>query len=145
MTQGEFIDYLKFIEKTIDAKVPTDKESLDAWYKTFENTNVIIAKKMATMYLQKETGYFKLSKLLEYKSAAMAGATYRDTPVTSCPACKGTGYIIVRPKHREDEYPYEKCRRCCCSAGSKLPNYIVQVTPEELRVMHREWNEVWLL
>lgn len=143
MTKNEFMEYLKYLEKTIGIQAPTDKEVLAAWYEPFQNIHIEIAKKMAKLYLQKEQGYFKLSKLLEYKSAAMAGVTYPEEQKKSCPACFGTGYVQIETTTPNYPTPYISCRRCLCNMGNKLPNYIKQVTEEELRRMSLKWNKVW--
>lgn len=146
MDKNEFMRYTEYLEKTLKIDIPTDKEVLAAWYEPFKNTHMIIAKKMAHLYLQKETGNFKLAKLLDYKSAAMEGRTYNDTQINKgCPLCGSTGYVQIlkeEPKYKE---PVEFCSRCICSVGNSLPKYIRQATREELQGMSRQWNGVFIL
>ena len=129
MTKNEFITYLDYLNKLFKVEKP-DKTVMEAWYKPFEKVNLHIAKKMADMYFQQETGKFKLSKLIEYKSKAMAGCTYK-VQEGICPLCKNTGYIQI-------EVPYKtsyttKCKRCICAIGNSLPKNIRQATEEELK------------
>ena len=129
MTKNEFMTYVSYLNKLFKFEMP-DKEVLPAWYKPFENTHLHIAKKMADMYFQDEQGRFKLSKLIEYKSRAMSGVTFKE-PINECTFCRNTGYIQV-------EIPYRNtytttCKRCLCSSGESLPKYIRQITREELQ------------
>ena len=124
------MDYMEYLKKLFDIKVP-EKDALPAWYKPFENTHMIIAKKMADMYLQDEQGKFKLAKLLEYKTRAMAGKTYAEDQEKKCKLCGNTGYIQV-------EVPYRNsytiiCKRCVCPIGSNIPEYVRRITADELK------------
>ncbi len=67
MTKNEFVEYIGFLDKLFNLNNAKDKEIMSAWYKSFENTYLTIAKEMAQMYLQEEQGRFRLAKLLEYK------------------------------------------------------------------------------
>lgn len=132
MTKNEFVEYIGFLDKLFNLNNAKDKEIMSAWYKSFENTYLTIAKEMARMYLQEEQGRFRLAKLLEYKSKAMAQKIYceGDKGKESCPLCNDTGFIQI-------EVPYlssytTKCARCLCSTGRSLPEYIRLVTTKEL-------------
>ena len=131
MTKNEFMTYIDYLNKLFKFEMP-DKDILPAWYKPFENTNMYIAKKMADMYFQEEQGKFKLSKLIEYKSKAMNGRIFFEKK-DRCPLCDNTGYIQVEVPYR---HTYTiKCKRCICEIGESLPNYIRQVTQEELKAI----------
>lgn len=121
---------MEYLKKLFDIKIP-EKETLPAWYKPFENTHIIIAKKMADMYLQDEQGKFKLAKLLEYKSRAMAGKTYFENKEKECEYCGNTGYIQVEIPCR-NAYTIV-CKRCVCPVGTRIPEYVRRVTSEELK------------
>lgn len=144
MVKADFMEYLKYLEKTIDAKIPTDKETIQAWYEPFHFLHLDIAKKMARIYLQKESGYFKLSKLLEYKSLALAGVTFPEPKAGGCPTCDGIGFVQIQlPLKTAGAYPYITCRRCYCSTGRKMPEYIKMVTQEQISKMTKQYNWIW--
>ncbi len=121
---------MEYLKKLFDIKIP-EKDALPAWYKPFENTHMIIAKKMADMYLQDEQGKFKLAKLLEYKTRAMAGKTYFEDKGRECKFCGNTGYIQVEVPYR-NSYTIT-CKRCICPIGSSIPEYVRRVTADELK------------
>lgn len=131
INKSEFLEYLEYLKSLFEIKIPEDTEAINAWYKPFENTNLIIAKSMADMYLQNEQGRFKLAKLLEYKSRAMAGKTYFEDKERECEYCGNTGYIQVEIPYR-DTYTIT-CKRCICPIGSSIPEYVRRVTADELR------------
>lgn len=143
INNNEFMDYLEYLKKLFNIKTP-EKEVLPAWYKPFENTHLIIAKKMADMYLQEEQGKFKLAKLLEYKTRAMAGKTYFGDKGKECEYCGNTGYIQVEMPYR-DTYTIT-CKRCVCPVGASIPGYVKRVTADELKDLDpngkiiRRWN-----
>lgn len=134
MTKNEFMGYLDFLEKLLEIKAPTDKEILQSWYLSFEKTHIDIAKKMARLYLEKETGFFKLAKLLGYKKVAMAGKEYKTTN-SKCKYCGGTGWVQTVTTLKTYPSPFVSCKRCICSAGNSLSNRINQATQEELNNM----------
>lgn len=124
MTKNEFMDYVKYLSELFDFKAPTNKEVLATWYSGFKNTHINIAKDMAQRYFKEETGRFKIAKLLEYKSAAMAGKTdYRV--VDKCPICFNTGLVQVEKKI--EGRLYEMCMRCTCANGQLLSENIRMV------------------
>jgi hypothetical protein len=133
MTKNEFFDYVKYLDKLFNTNNSDDKEVLATWYKSFENTHLVTAKEMAQMYLEDEQGRFKLAKLLQYKSKALAGKTYfgADEKKDVCKFCGNTGYIQI-------EIPYRKtytttCKRCFCKIGQGLNQNIKQATLEEYK------------
>lgn len=130
MTKNEFMTYMDYLNKLFKFDMP-DKEVLPAWYKPFERTNLYIAQKMADMYFQEEQGRFKLSKLIEYKSKAMAGRIYKTEKEERCPICDNTGYVQVEVPYRHT-YTIQ-CKRCICEIGESIPKYVRQVTEEELK------------
>ncbi len=121
MDKREFMDYLGYLSKLFGFDAPTDKEILATWYSNFKNTNIIIAKDMAQRYFKEETGRFKIAKLLEYKSAAMAGKTDYKI-VDKCPLCFNTGFVQVEKKIKGRIYVM--CMRCTCSNGQMLQEEI---------------------
>ena len=146
MTKNEFMEYTQYLGKILKISIPTDKDELAAWFEPFKNTHLEIGKKMAQLYLEKEQqGMFKLSKLLGYKSLAMAGKTYNEPVKSSCSVCGGIGLVEIKPKAQEGKYPYIKNKRCLCAAGGMLPGYINQVTREELVDMEQLLNGTWLI
>lgn len=146
MDKKEFMEYTKYLNKTLNVEIPTDKEVLSAWYEPFRNIHLLIAKRMAQLYLQNETGYFKLAKLLEYKSVAMQGRTYNeDNTSKKCHFCGGTGFIQIEREIDMYKQPIEFCARCICVIGNSLPGYIRQVTPNELKSMTRTPNATYVI
>lgn len=145
MTKNEFMDYLKYLQKALKIDVPTDKDVVAAWYESFKNIHIIVAKKMANLYLQKESGFFKLPKLLEYKSLAMAGATYEEPPKELCKICGNTGFVWIRPRH-EGKYGNDVFKRCVCLDGGKIPGFVNQITQEDLDGMEKlgENSLIWI-
>lgn len=146
MNKHEFMVYLKYLESTLNVKVPTEKNAIQAWYEPFEHIHFEIATKMAKMYLRKETGNFKISKLLEYKSAAIAGATYpelEDVTRQKCDVCCDTGFVWIRPKDKKNGIEYDIFRKCTCSKGAVLPKYVRLITNEDLSNMRQEPNGRW--
>lgn len=143
MTKNEFMEYLAFLSKLFSFEAPTDKEILATWYKPLENTNLAIAKDMAQMYFKEEQGRFKLSKLLEYKTAAMAGKVYREPKSKGCKLCKDTGYVGI--ERQFGTRIYEMQARCTCIEGDRLPKYIKQVDVMEMETRYRDWRGVFRL
>lgn len=132
MTKNEFMNYLEYMKNTLGdgIRVPsgTDRESLAAWYDPFKNMPLEIGKAIVREYLKHESGYFSLAKLLSYKESVCKKKMYNDKPIDhSCPLCGGTGFVQFA-----DELNYSLCRRCTCGAGSQLPNYIKQVTQDDI-------------
>ena len=142
MTKNEFIQYLVFLSKLFNTEMPTDKEIQATWYKSFEFTHENIAKEMAQRYFKEETGRFKFAKLLEYKSAAMAGKTFKE-PSGDCRMCKNTGYVVIEQKH--GSRVYEMCNRCTCRHGEALPKYIKQISQFDLADRYVDWRGVFRL
>jgi hypothetical protein len=143
MTKKEFMEYLGFLGKTLSIDVPKDKEVIAIWYKSFENTHLAIAKNMAELYLQNESGYFKLAKLLEYKSRAMASKMFLEEAGTRCDLCDDTGFLVFREKRPDYPIEIDICRRCVCHKGDKLPNNIRQMTGPELEEYGQTTNKVF--
>lgn len=146
MNKMEFMVYLKFLSATMNVKAPEGKDAIQAWYEPFENIHFDIAKKMAKMYLKKETGYFKLAKLLEYKNPALKSCTYPEYEEVSskkCDICRDTGFVWIKPKAKKDEIAYDIFRKCYCSKGAKLQKYVRMITNEDLRNMKQESNGRW--
>lgn len=137
MNKKEFMEYLAFLSKLFSFEAPTDIEVLATWYKPLEQTNILIAKEMAQMYFKEEQGRFKLSKLLEYKSRAMAGKTYNEPkPKGSCEICEGTGIVQLEERHLGKIYLM--ALRCCCKLGyDSLPRYTRQVELMDLNGLHK--------
>ncbi len=124
MSKNEFMDYLGYLSKLFGFDAPTDKEILATWYSNFKNTHINIAKDMAQKYFKEETGRFKLAKLLDYKSASMAGKT-DYIKVDKCPICFNTGFVQVEKKIKGRVYVM--CMRCTCSNGQRLQEGIKEV------------------
>lgn len=129
MTKNEFMDYLGYLNRTLGVKTPEDKESIGAWYESFINVPLAIGKEIAKEYLKHESGYFSLAKLLSYKEPVMRKKTIPEAnnKFSACPLCGGTGFVQFA-----DDMNYSLCRRCTCQAGSQLPNYIKQVTQNDI-------------
>ena len=140
MTKNEFTEYIKYLHKTLRVDPPTDKEELEAWYEPFKATHMIIAKKMAQLYLANESGYFKLAKLLEYKSRAMAGSTYNEPQHQECPYCGNTGWIGRYEQVEKYPIPTMIFKRCCCHTGSREPKSVPQYQEFELKNMKQISN-----
>lgn len=143
VTKVEFMEYLQYINKALKADIPTEPEIIAAWYKPFENVHMIIAKRMANLYLQNESGYFKLAKLLEYKSRALASNTYKVQNNVQCDLCDDTGFLTF--EEQRPGYPMltQICRRCICQKGDRLPNYIRQMTGAELELYGQRRDKVF--
>jgi hypothetical protein len=132
MTKNEFLDYVRHLDKLFNTNNADDKDILATWYKSFENTHLNTAKEMAQMYLQEEQGRFKLAKLLQYKSKALAGKTYFEgAKDQKCILCNDTGFIQVEIPYRTNYTTI--CRRCICKAGQALNKSIRQVTSDEIQ------------
>ena len=127
MSKNEFMNYLEYLSKLFEFNAPTDKEILATWYNNFKNTNMLIAKDMAQRYFKEETGRFKLSKLLNYKSAAMAGKT-EYAAKEKCPICFNTGFVQVEKKIKGRVYIM--CMRCTCDNGQRLQSNIHEISKE---------------
>ena len=133
MTKNEFVEYLDFLERVFPkAPIPIDREIRAVWYKGFENTRIEIAKEMAIMYLQEEQGRFNYSKLLQYKSKAMAGNTQieENRPIYDCKLCSGSGFVIVENFKKEHIYQY--AYRCRCKNAQYYLNY-PEITEEVIK------------
>lgn len=135
MSKEEFMEYTKYLNKTLNIEIPKDKEVLAAWYEPFKNTHLIIAKNMAQLYLQRESGIFKLAKLLEYKSAAMKGKNHYEQPGHKCDICDGTGFVEFEVQPENYPMPIFMCRRCICPVGNSLPKYVRQTSEAELNLL----------
>lgn len=132
MNKDEFMEYLVFLKKLFHrASIPNDKEIIAIWYKGFKNTRIEIAKEMAMLYLQEEQGSFNYSKLLQYKSKAMAGKYIEENrQIYGCKICKGSGFVIVeRPKKK---HVYQYIYRCRCRNGQYYTGY-PEITEELLK------------
>ena len=133
MTKNDFLEYLNFLKRVFPrAPIPKDKDIIGVWYKGFENTRIEIAKEMAMMYLQEEQGGFNYSKLLQYKSKAMAGKgqVEENRPIYDCKLCSGSGFVIVENFKKEHIYQY--AYRCRCRNAQYYMNY-PEITEEVIK------------
>ena len=142
MNKHEFMEYVQFLGKAFEFTPPTDKNLLATWYKPFENINLIIAKKMAELYLYNEPGKFQLAKLLKYKEQAMRGLTYHEES-KDCPICGGCGWARIEVYDINYPRPIEVCRRCTCSAGERLNNKYKQLSREDIEDNFLDWDKVF--
>ena len=133
MTKNEFMEYLYFLKEVFPrAKIPEKKEIIGVWYNGFENTRLEIAKTMAMMYLQEEQGGFNYSKLLQYKSKAMADKSQieENRPIYDCKLCNGSGVVMVENIKKEHIYNY--AYRCRCKNAQYYMNY-PEITQEVIQ------------
>lgn len=142
MKKNEFMSYLDYLGKTFEFAPPTEKDILATWYKPFENINLIIAKKMAELYLYNEPGKFQLAKLLKYKNQAMRGLTYKEEK-PDCTICGGCGWARIEVYDINYSHPIEVCRRCICAAGESLNSKYRQLSKEDMEENFLDWDKVF--
>lgn len=141
MLKNEFMEYLKYLNKTIDVKPPSDKETLLAWYEPYKNIPLNLAKEMAKEYLKHETGFFKYAKLLSYKDKVFREKAYRkeqeinQNPI--CPLCGDTGYVQI------DDEGYIMCRKCMCKASDGIPNFVKQINEIDIDKLTKIGNLIY--
>lgn len=143
MLKNEFMEYLNYLNKTIDVKPPSDKETLQAWYEPYKNIPLNLAKEMAKEYLKHETGFFKYAKLLSYKDKVFREKAYRKeqeiNQSPSCPLCGDTGFVQI------DDEGYIMCRKCVCKASSGIPSFVRQITESDIDRLKKISNLIYIL
>ncbi|NFP92384.1 hypothetical protein [Clostridium sporogenes] len=143
MLKNEFMEYLKYLNKTIDVKPPSDKETLQAWYEPYKNIPINLAKEMAKEYLKHETGFFKYAKLLSYKDKVFREKAYRKEEKInqnpSCPLCGDTGFVQI------DIEGYIMCRKCMCKASDGIPSFVRQITENDIDKLKKISNLIYIL
>lgn len=142
MTKNEFMEYVEYLGKTFNFTPPEDKEILATWYKPFQNTHKIIAKKMADLYFYDEKKNFNFARLLEYKSVAMKGNTYQEKK-ENCIICDGIGLVQFEVNEIGRQGSYLLCRRCTCTVGESLSKSIRQITPADLKNVYKDVDHVY--
>lgn len=145
MDKKEFMEYLNYINKTIDVKPPADKETLQAWYEPYKNIPLNLAKEMAKEYLKHETGFFKYAKLLSYKDRVYREKAYKEEQENKisqnpmCPLCGDTGFVQI------DDEGYIMCRKCVCRASSGIPSFVRQITEMDIDKLKKISNLIYIL
>ena len=75
MNKKEFLGFTNYLKEIFpNAKIPTSKKGIEAWYEPYENITYEIAENMAKRYLAEETGNFNYAKLLKCKPKPRANA-----------------------------------------------------------------------
>lgn len=117
MNKDEFIDYCEYLKKVFKVREVTPEE-IGTWLPTFRSINKQMAFDMARAYAKEETGYFKFSKLLKYKSMFEK----KEKPLSlqqkeKCYFCGDTGWIQFMRNGVSGDYI--STLRCRCTAGQR--------------------------